>query len=206
MFRDQEQEIFSVLSLIFRGNDINDIKQKVQLLDVDPKMFLLWIVENIPRAYHNITDAARAYHHASKADIYLSRTVRRNNYRMWAYASNHMSLGVSTAKSHKIDYQKFSYPTWMKSRKKDVEIKKMELLVSHLSSIHHCSKKKVKQELFLYFEKLQTSDNDEIEFISDCVGNQDAQPSVMNAMDNNSNDKKPKQINKTRNAQKTLFS
>jgi replication factor C large subunit len=153
-FRDHEEEIFNVLSSIFQEKNIVKIKDQVLHLDLDPYMLLLWIVENLPRTYKQPIDLARAYHHVSKADIYLSRTLRRSNYRMWAYASDHMSLGVSFAKTHKIDNQYFIFPSWLRIRKKDGDNKTSDLLISESAMKHHCSVKKAKKEILPYMKQL----------------------------------------------------
>jgi len=156
--RDQVQEIFTVLSSIFQGNNIDEIKKQVWNLDVDPQMLLYWVTENIPRAYRHPVDMSTAFHHVSTADIYLSRTFRRNNYRMWAYASNHMSIGVSLSKSHPVGYQKYSYPTWLRTRKKTDAKKEIDQMITQFSSIYHCSKDKIHAHIIPYFLKIESMD------------------------------------------------
>jgi hypothetical protein len=73
---------------------------------------------------------------------------------MWAYASDHMSLGVSFAKTHKIDNQYFIFPSWLRTRKKDGDIKTSDLLISESAMKHHCSLKKAKQEILPYMKQL----------------------------------------------------
>lgn len=165
--RDQVKEIFTVLSTIFQGYNIDEIKKQVWNLDVDPQMLLYWVTENIPRAYKHPVDMSNAFHYATNADIFLSRTFRRNNYRMWAYASNHMSIGVSLSKTNPIGYQRYSYPTWLRTRKKTDEKKQAEHMITEFSSKYHCSKDKIKSHILPYFLKIESINediSDELEF------------------------------------------
>ncbi len=146
-FRDQEEVIFDTLSAIFSTVNIKDIKNRVRHVDLDPRMLLLWIVENIPRSYIHPYDKSKAYEHVSKADLYISRTLKRGNYGMWAYATDHMSYGVSLSKTNKPAYCRYQFPSWLKNRKKG-DSKEDALLVQQLAKIHHCSIKKAKTQLY----------------------------------------------------------
>ena len=96
--RDMREPIFRVLSKIFKGQDIEEAMQGVYNLDETPEDFIRWLDENLPIMYKN-KDALTGFEFLSKADVFLGRTRKRQEYTLWRYASALMVLGVLSAKS-----------------------------------------------------------------------------------------------------------
>lgn len=142
--RDHQRIIFDVLRDIFRTTDLSTIRSSMLHAEEDPNLLLHWIAENLPKTYADPDDLTHAYEAVSTADIYLGRTMKRNNYGFWAYATEEMSLGVALSKTNQPQHSTYSFPSWLKHTKKQrttyVEEKE---LIKKLSLIYHCSSNKV---------------------------------------------------------------
>lgn len=156
-FRDRTQVIFDVLSLIFKSTDIDQIKQNIMQVNEDPNMLIHWIAENLPSSYRNLDDLVSGYEHLSKADLYLGRTFRRSNYRLWSYASDHMALGVSLSKTRNIFSHRYQYPAFLKLRKK-LLTQEEQSITEKLGRFHHCSLKKTYQHMLPVYKMISKQD------------------------------------------------
>jgi replication factor C large subunit len=151
-YRDREKVIFDVLREILKTKNIQAIKKSVFNLDEDPQSMILWINENLPVEYIDFIDLVRGYNALSRADIFLGRTIRTNNYTLWSYAYDIMNCGVAIAKNHNYPNETYHFPSWLrdvKDTKSSRDIRKA--LVSKISNICHNSGNKSKDFLLNYF-------------------------------------------------------
>jgi len=138
--RDSKTDIFHALVEIFKRKTCK-VREVLWNIDKTPEEILLWIDENLPRVYEK-TDLPEAYKMLSKADIYLSRTKRRQQYKLWSYAMDMMSCGVSVARKGEIKFVKFSSPAYftkLSKTKSERIIKKS--ITKKISKKCHCSTK-----------------------------------------------------------------
>ncbi|MCK4366285.1 MAG: replication factor C large subunit, partial [Thermoplasmatales archaeon] len=70
-YRDREKDIFNALREIFKTKNVKAIRENLSNLDVDPKLRILWINENLPREYIDYKDLTKGYDAISKADVFL---------------------------------------------------------------------------------------------------------------------------------------
>jgi len=151
-YRDREKDIFSSLREIFKTKDVKNIKETLMHLDLDPNLVLLWINENLPKEYVDINDLVKGYEMLSKADIFLGRTYKNQNYGMWSYACDMMNGGVATAKSHNYPNNRYNFPSYLKQRKSSknkTDIRKA--IVKKISKNCHNSNNKTKDQFLSYF-------------------------------------------------------
>jgi replication factor C large subunit len=151
-YRDRERDIFNALREIFKTRNIKAIRENLSNLDVDPKLRILWITENLPKEYIDINDMANAYNALSKADVFLGRTAKKQNYSLWSYACDIMHGGIATAKTHNYPNDSYNFPTWLKEKKgvkSNVDLR--DLIVEKISSQCHNSNIKSKDFLLSYF-------------------------------------------------------
>ncbi len=151
-YRDRDKDIFNALRDVFKTRNIKSIRQSLSHLDLDPKLVILWINENLPREYLDSGDLANGYEALSKADLFLGRTAQRQNYALWSYACDLMNGGVATAKTHNYPNDSYNFPTWLRERKEfrnTLEVR--DLILGKLNSISHCSKSKNRSFLLSYF-------------------------------------------------------
>jgi len=111
--RDQPSTVFKALSAIFEGVDCNEARRAVWDIDESPEDFILWMDENTPRAYKLPSDLVAGYEALSASDVFLGRVKRRQNYRLWAYASDLMSAGVAMAKTRRPSLGEYRFPSWL---------------------------------------------------------------------------------------------
>ena len=179
-YRDREKDIFSAMREIFKTKNLNAIRESVTHLDADPNLLILWLNENLPKEYIDRNDLVTGFEALSKADIFLGRTFKCQDYCLWSYASDIMNGGIATAKTHTYPNNKYDFPAWLRGRKNvktGVDVK--ESIVKKLSDENHVSNKKVRDDVLSYFihmfknntafaikmrDKLDLSEN-EIEFL-----------------------------------------
>ena len=116
--RDNKESIFKVMERIFKGTDAKTALETTYNLDESPEDLIHWIDENLPIQYAGkdegmITDPIRSgYEYISRADLFLGRVQKRQNYLMWRYASVLMTCGTVVSKSQpKRGFVKFNPPS-----------------------------------------------------------------------------------------------
>ncbi len=114
-YRDRTRTIFTALEEIFRSGDAKRTKQAVADLDESPEDLILWVDHNVPHEYADKGDQARAFESLSRADIYLGRVRRRQDYSLWSYASEMMSQGVAMARQGRPRGGQLEFPQFLMS-------------------------------------------------------------------------------------------
>jgi len=160
-YRDREKDIFSVLREVFKTRNIQATKESMQHLDVDPKLMLLWINENLPREYLDLEDLNRGYDAISKADVFLGRTFRRQHFGLWSYACDFMNGGVANAKTHNYPNTNYTFPTWLKEKKIDREgVNVKDSIIRKISEFSHSSNRKIKDVILTDFTSMFCNNTD----------------------------------------------
>ncbi|MEA1993389.1 MAG: replication factor C large subunit [Euryarchaeota archaeon] len=164
--RDTSISIFHALGRVFKKKNCG-VREEFWNIDKSPREVLLWVDENVPKVYGR-RDRAEAYYMLSRADIYLARARRKRQYKLWGYAMDLMTAGVSVARTEKFKFQRFSSPTYFKKLAKTKSKRKtLQDITEKISKKCHCSTSEAKQYLFLaeelkdYFEL----EKDEIKFL-----------------------------------------
>ncbi len=98
--RDAKASIFDGVAKILRGSSLGEAVQIAWSLDESPEDLVHWIDENLPLVY-GTADLAAGYERLSRADVFLGRVRRRQNYGLWRYASFMMTGGVQAARTEK---------------------------------------------------------------------------------------------------------
>jgi replication factor C large subunit len=86
------------LEVIFKGQKAADAQKASYELDESPEDLIAWVDENLPLAYSG-EDLWRGYESLARADVFLGRVSRRQNYGLWRYAGFLMTGGVQAARS-----------------------------------------------------------------------------------------------------------
>ncbi|QKQ98463.1 replication factor C large subunit [Candidatus Nanohaloarchaea archaeon] len=165
--RDNRQEIFDSLKIIFKTMNPDNARQATENLDEDAETFMQWIRENIPREYKRPADIAEAYDNISKADVFNGRIMRDQNWKLLKYVYSFSTVGVALSKEEKYSgWTKYQYPS---------KIKKMGQSRASRNKLESISSK--------LGEKLHISGNDavrEMPFISQMI---DARPEVIEELE-----------------------
>ena len=165
--RDNRQEIFDSLKIIFKTMNPDNARQATENLDEDAETFMQWIRENVPREYKRPDDIARAYEYVSKADLFNGRIMRDQNWKLLKYVYTFSTVGVALSKEEKYGgWTKYQYPS---------KIKKM--------GQSRASRNKLKSISSKLGEKLHISGNEsvrEMPFISQMIN---ARPEVIEELE-----------------------
>ena len=152
--RERETNIFDVLKIIFKTKTALAAKLSIQNVDKKPDEIFLWVEQNIINEYEKAEEIAKAYEMLSRADIFMQRIKKRQNWKFQKYMIDLMTAGVAVSKKEM--YRKFSryqYPDRMKflGRTKVKRMEDKENLLE-LSKQLHCSTKKIKEDFLPFFK------------------------------------------------------
>lgn len=160
--RDDRTTAYSMVGTVLHTFDLQEARKALRDLDEAPDFALLWIEENVPVEYRHAADLNRAFYYLSRADQMLGRTVRRQYYGLWSYASDLMSGGVALAKSERLyGWNRYSFPTWLMQmgRSKAARRRRAEAY-GKLGAYFHTSKREVGASIAPYLPRLMDSDFD----------------------------------------------
>lgn len=136
--RDIQKSIFQGLSSVFRSHSV-EVRKEFWNIDMQPRDALLWIGENMPLVY-SPPDTAKGYYYLSRADVFLGRVMRRQYYKLWAYAMDLMTSGVSIARSGKYHFARFQRPSYFAALARSRKDRDMRgSLYSKIAEKCHCS-------------------------------------------------------------------
>ncbi len=110
--RDNEQEIFDALKMVFKTDNASTAKRATDNLDEDADTFMQWIRENVPREYERKEDVSNAYNWVSKADLFNGRIHKHQNWKLLKYVYLYSTVGVALSKRQKYKgWTKYQYPS-----------------------------------------------------------------------------------------------
>ncbi|MCK4949009.1 MAG: replication factor C large subunit [Thermoplasmata archaeon] len=113
-YRDVRKTIFESVRDILSSGSCRKSRESCMALDEAPDTLILWIDENLPLEYREPSDLCAGLDSLSKADVYLGRVRRKRHYRLWAYASDLMTCGVSVARKGSAYGQgRYRFPLWL---------------------------------------------------------------------------------------------
>jgi len=98
--RDSKSNVFEGMAKILRGSSMLEAVKATYSLDESPEDLIHWIDENLPQVYAK-GDLSSGFDSLSRADVYLGRVRRRQNYGMWRYASFMMTGGIVAARNER---------------------------------------------------------------------------------------------------------
>jgi len=182
-WRDVKNQIYQATLVTLHTTSFWDAKRNLSNLDETPDFILLWIEENMPLEYTKPQDLVRGYEYISKADVYLGRVMRRQQYSLWSYTMD-LIAGVSVAKEKKYDKhpKKYNFPSWLLYMNRSKKVREVrDSLGTKLGRIFHTSKGEVlenilphfhviydnDEELRLFYTSILHLDEDEISYLTD---------------------------------------
>lgn len=84
-YRDAESTLFQALKIIFKTMSMENAK--IAMDAQDGEELFRWLDENIAYEYHDIESIATAYDYLSKADMFRSRVMRRQQWNLQKYSA-----------------------------------------------------------------------------------------------------------------------
>ncbi|MBI2078042.1 MAG: replication factor C large subunit [Euryarchaeota archaeon] len=113
--RNRPETMFNAIASILKGEAGDVARRNLQALDEPPDFVLAWLDENVPREYRDPHDLAEAYDWLSRADVFLGRVMRRQQYALWGTATDLMAYGVTTAKKQPYPSPPYyQFPGWIR--------------------------------------------------------------------------------------------
>ncbi|HJJ28512.1 MAG TPA: replication factor C large subunit [Methanocorpusculum sp.] len=92
--KDERATIFDLAGGVFTGASDARLQKLSRECEEKPDTVMQWIEESLP-LINNPARRSAAYRRISRADVYLGRTMRRQYYMMWRYATGLMTSGVA---------------------------------------------------------------------------------------------------------------
>lgn len=158
-WRDVEEDIFGVLKILFgaEGYDIQSALSALYSLDKTPEESIQWVYKNFSYEYDD-ESFLHGLHYLSRADIFLGRVRKREDYKFWRYASSLMVGGVLSAKEMQEGKregwerrkQRYFRSPWQRARMQDGEERKSGQIQEDIAMkiAHYC---KVPRSYALFF-------------------------------------------------------
>jgi replication factor C large subunit len=155
--RDTRETVFKAMDKIFRGHDLRSAQEASWHLDESPEDLINWIDENLPIGYTGNTQIASGFFMLSRADIFLGRVRRRQNYGFWRYASLLMTGGVASIGKHSgfIKFQSPSY--WRKLAQTRAKRNIRDSTAGKIGMLCRVSKRYARSDLIWFFKYIMKS-------------------------------------------------
>jgi replication factor C large subunit len=113
--RDREKGIFDGLREMFQSDNLRGAVNSVEQLDMDQDMLIQWVYENIPKEFTSPSELSRAFDILSRADIFLGRIKRTQDWGLLPYVYELMSGGVALSRtSSPKRFVSYSFPNYIR--------------------------------------------------------------------------------------------
>jgi replication factor C large subunit len=154
--RDNRTTMYDAVRTILKSDNTRAARRAATEMDESPDFLLLWLSENIPLEYREIPDMARAMEVLARADLFLARAQRTQNYRLWAYATDLMTGGVATAKDKEYRfYTRYRFPRWLSTMGRTRGIRQtLGSLSKKLYTHCHTSRTVAREELIPFYRQM----------------------------------------------------
>jgi replication factor C large subunit len=113
--RQKKEKIFSIMTKIFKSNNVQEIQEMVSNSEVSSDLLLKWVEENIPRQFDS-KDCAKAFNVLSRSDVFNGRIFKRQNYSFlkYVYFLSTVGVGLSRTKEY-TGWNPFQFPNLLSS-------------------------------------------------------------------------------------------
>ncbi len=167
--RDAEIKIFETILRIMKTEYCYRAREAIMNTDEEPDVIMAWIAENLPKEYEDPYELAEAYNYLSRADIFLGRIYRRQDWVYLAYATTLMGCGVALAKKKKYrKFVKYSYPKVFielakTKQKREIEKSIAEKLQIKKDGVYgiHGSKRMIRREIIPILKSIMKANIEE---------------------------------------------
>ncbi|HUT27789.1 MAG TPA: replication factor C large subunit [Methanomassiliicoccales archaeon] len=155
------RNMYDLMRDILHEGDAKRARHTMMDVDETPEHVMMWLDENVSLEYKG-EDLHRAYEHLSRSDIFLSRVIRRQYYGFWAYASDHMSYGVTTSKSRtNRGWVQYRFPSYIMKMSRSKATRNMKSQISQKIADHtHTSTRRASQDVLPYLSTIFKADKD----------------------------------------------
>ncbi|MCD6421280.1 MAG: replication factor C large subunit [Thaumarchaeota archaeon] len=158
--RNRVKQIFDALRMIFNAKSIRAARAALEGLEVDLDMVYSWILDNAPDQIPDPNDLADALEALARADVFLARVNKKQEWKLIKYAVPIMTGGVAVARRHKpAGFVKFSFPSrirLLQSTSRERELRKN--IAQKIASKLHLSTAKALTHMLPYVSFILAND------------------------------------------------
>ncbi len=120
-FRDIRGSIFETLDRVLKASSLKAANKGMESVDEDIGSLILWMSENVDVVMSHPEDMDRAMQLLSRADIYLGRVRRNQDFGLWNYARKLMAA-LSIARKHPHgSKERYRFPSYLRSMSRTKE-------------------------------------------------------------------------------------
>ncbi|MBR3410495.1 MAG: replication factor C large subunit [Candidatus Methanomethylophilaceae archaeon] len=158
--RDSRKDMYDLMTAIFRKTDPSEARRIMFDVDVEPKEVELWVDENMPYEYLDRGDLIRGYEALCRADIYLSRVMRRQYFGFWSYAGDMMTMGVANARmTDRFSRDRIRFPMYLSRMSKSKSMRALKKAVVYKIAVAcHTSTKRASMDVLPYLRSIAAND------------------------------------------------
>lgn len=159
--RDTTGDVWGMLGKVFYGSSADEARRSTWDLDETPDALSLWIDENLPVMYKDRADLVDGYTALSKADVFLGRVQRRQQFGLWKYATEMMTAGVAVAKHTRPQGARFQFPSWLRRQSTSKAIRELrDRTATKVGAVLHTGKGRARADHFPYLKALLQADDE----------------------------------------------
>ncbi len=115
-YRDVSKGMFDVIKQVLESRDFETARRALSDANEDPGFLLAWIEENLPRTHQHPEDLAGGFERLSRADVYLGRIKKRQDYGNTKHALDEMALVSEEKKHHRKRFMRYDFPQSLRIR------------------------------------------------------------------------------------------
>ena len=171
--RNPQLSMFEILDRVYRARWFDEARAISFNPSFDWEQYFIWATETIPVVYKEVETISVAYDRLSKADMFIGRIKRTQEWELLPYALELALGGVSQIKNKPRlpPFIKYGFPQRLLILAKSREARKRrDALVEYLAQNLHVSKSYVKSEVIYVLGALAKSDPKIVERLSKALG------------------------------------
>lgn len=171
--RNPQLSMFEILDRVYRARWFDEARAISFNPSFDWEQYFIWATETIPVVYKEVETMSVAYDRLSKADMFIGRIKRTQEWELLPYALELALGGVSQIKNKPRlpPFIKYGFPQRLLILAKSREARKRrDALVEYLAQNLHVSKSYVKSEVIYVLGALAKSDPKIVERLSKALG------------------------------------
>jgi len=113
--RERKHNVFRVVGKIFKTESYGEALKAADDSEVDFDLLYRWLEENVPAEYEKPGEIAAAYDWLARGDVFRSRIMKRQAWKLYKYVRALVVAGVAVAKEKRYSkFSRYAFPTIMK--------------------------------------------------------------------------------------------
>jgi len=159
-YRAEQADMFTIVRYILTAKTPLQARGVLSYPSLDYEMLIQWLNENIPYQYSpSLVAIADAYNALSRADVFLGRMKRRQQWSLLPYVLDLVTVGVASARDKPpFKFVKYSFPQKLRilaatKHKREVA----QRVLKQIAKNTHMSTRKIRVELLPFLKVIDES-------------------------------------------------